>query len=35
MEFKKSPQALIDVFDSMLPGPPAQRRQMFGYPAGS
>jgi len=33
MEFKKSPQALIDVFDSLLPGPPAQRRQMFGYPA--
>jgi TfoX/Sxy family transcriptional regulator of competence genes len=33
MDFKKSPQALIDVFDSVMPGPPAQRRQMFGYPA--
>jgi len=33
MDFKKSPQALIDAFDSVLPGAPAQRRQMFGYPA--
>ncbi len=33
MDFKKSPQTLIDAFDSVMPGPPAQRRQMFGYPA--
>jgi TfoX/Sxy family transcriptional regulator of competence genes len=33
MEFRKSPQALIDAFDAVVPGPPAQRRQMFGYPA--
>ena len=33
MEFKKSPQELIDAFDSVVPGAPAQRRQMFGYPA--
>ena len=33
MDFRKSPQALIDAFDAVMPGPPAQRRQMFGYPA--
>jgi len=33
MEFKKSPQALIDIFEAVVPGPPAQQRKMFGYPA--
>jgi hypothetical protein len=33
MNFRKSPQARIDAFDAVVPGPPAQRRQMFGYPA--
>jgi len=25
---------LIEAFDEILPGPPVERRQMFGYPAG-
>jgi len=33
MKWRKSPQELIDLFDSVLPGPPAERRKMFGYPA--
>jgi TfoX/Sxy family transcriptional regulator of competence genes len=33
MVWKKSPPALIDTFDAVVPGPPAERRQMFGYPA--
>jgi len=34
MKFSKSPPELIRTFDSVMPGPPAQRRLMFGYPAG-
>ena len=34
MKWRKSPQALIDLFASVVPGPPAVQRKMFGYPAG-
>jgi TfoX/Sxy family transcriptional regulator of competence genes len=34
MKMPKSPPELIDVFASVLPGPPATGRKMFGYPAG-
>jgi TfoX/Sxy family transcriptional regulator of competence genes len=34
MKWQKSSQALIDLFESVLPGPPAAQRKMFGYPAG-
>ena len=33
MDFRKPPQALIDAFEAVVPGPPAQQRKMFGYPA--
>lgn len=33
MDFRKSPQSLIDAFAAVVPGPPAQQRKMFGYPA--
>ena len=33
MKFAKSPRALVDAFDSVMPGPPAIRKLMFGYPA--
>ena len=33
MDFKKSPPELVAKFDKLAPGPPAQKRQMFGYPA--
>lgn len=33
-KWRKSPPALIAAFDAAFPGPPAERRQMFGYPAG-
>jgi len=33
VEFKKSPPALVAKFDKLAPGPPVQKRQMFGYPA--
>jgi hypothetical protein len=33
MELRKSPQDLIDTFEAVVPGPPAQQRKMFGYPA--
>jgi TfoX/Sxy family transcriptional regulator of competence genes len=33
MKLEKSPQELIELFESVQPGPPAQARQMFGYPA--
>ena len=33
MDFKKSPPELVAKFDTLAPGPPAQKRQMFGYPA--
>ena len=34
MPWRKSPQELVDLFESVLPGPPAVACQMFGYPAG-
>jgi len=34
MEFRKSPQKLIDTFEASMPGAPAVKRQMFGYPCG-
>jgi len=34
MQWRKSPQELIDLFQSVMPGPPAAQRKMFGYPAG-
>jgi len=34
MAWKKPPQELIDLFDAIMPGPPAVKRQMFGHPAG-
>jgi TfoX/Sxy family transcriptional regulator of competence genes len=33
MNWKKSPQELIDLFASVMPGPLAVGRKMFGYPA--
>ena len=34
MKLQKSPQELVDLFASVMPGPPATQRKMFGYPAG-
>ena len=34
MKWRKSPPELIAAFDAAFPASPAQRRQMFGYPAG-
>jgi len=34
MKWQKSPQELIDLFASVMPGPPTVQRKMFGYPAG-
>jgi hypothetical protein len=34
MKWSKSPPELIEAFDRVLPGPPCERRLMFGYPAG-
>ena len=34
MKWRKSPPALIGLFENMFPGPPAEQRKMFGYPAG-
>jgi TfoX/Sxy family transcriptional regulator of competence genes len=31
--FIKAPAQLVAVFASVVPGPPAQERKMFGYPA--
>jgi TfoX/Sxy family transcriptional regulator of competence genes len=33
MKWSKSPPELIEAFDAVLPGPPVERRPMFGYPA--
>ena len=33
MAWKKSPPELIETFDAVVPGAPAERRSMFGYPA--
>jgi len=34
VKLRKSPPELIATFDAVVPGPPAVRRPMFGYPAG-
>ena len=34
MEFRKSPKELIDAFEAAMPGAPAVKRPMFGYPVG-
>jgi TfoX/Sxy family transcriptional regulator of competence genes len=34
MKLRKSPEALIATFDQAMPGPPAMKRKMFGFPAG-
>jgi TfoX/Sxy family transcriptional regulator of competence genes len=34
VEFRKSPQELIDAFEAAMPGAPAVKRPMFGYPCG-
>lgn len=34
MKLKKSPQELIDLFASVVPGPHVTQRKVFGYPAG-
>ena len=34
MKWQKSSPALIELFESVFPGPPATQRKMFGYPAG-
>jgi len=34
MKWQKSSRGLIDLFESVMPGPPAVQRKMFGYPAG-
>jgi TfoX/Sxy family transcriptional regulator of competence genes len=33
MQWRKSPQELVDLFASVTPGTPAVQRKMFGYPA--
>ena len=33
LQWRKSPQQLIDTFEAVKPGPPATPRKMFGYPA--
>ena len=33
MQWRKSPQQLIDLFVTVIPDPPAVQRKMFGYPA--
>jgi TfoX/Sxy family transcriptional regulator of competence genes len=33
IEWRKSPQQLIDSFETVAPSPPATLRKMFGYPA--
>jgi hypothetical protein len=34
LTLQKSPQELIDLFASVVPGPPVTQRNVFGYPAG-
>ena len=34
MKLRKSPEALVATFDDVMPGPPATKRKMFGFPAG-
>lgn len=32
--WKKSSEDLVELFENVFPGPPAEQRKMFGYPAG-
>lgn len=34
MKLRKSPEELVAKFDDVMPGPPATKRKMFGFPAG-
>jgi TfoX/Sxy family transcriptional regulator of competence genes len=34
MKLRKSPEVLVAVFDEVMPGRPATKRKMFGFPAG-
>jgi TfoX/Sxy family transcriptional regulator of competence genes len=34
MKLRKSPRQLVATFDEVMPGPPATKRKMFGFPAG-
>jgi TfoX/Sxy family transcriptional regulator of competence genes len=34
MKLRKSPEELVATFDDVMPGPPATKRRMFGFPAG-
>src|SRR5580693_2053358 len=34
MKWQKPSQDLISLFESVMPGPPAVQRKVFGYPAG-
>jgi TfoX/Sxy family transcriptional regulator of competence genes len=34
MKLRKSPEGLLAKFDDVMPGPPATKRRMFGFPAG-
>jgi TfoX/Sxy family transcriptional regulator of competence genes len=34
MQWRNSPQELMDLFANVMPDPPAVQRKMFGYPAG-
>lgn len=34
MKLRKSPEELVATFDDVMPGPPAIKRKMFGFPAG-
>jgi len=34
MKLRKSPAELVARFDDVMPGPPATKRKMFGFPAG-
>lgn len=33
MKFTKSPPEMVELFEAVVPGPPAVRRSMFGFPA--
>lgn len=34
MKLRKSPEGLVATFDDVMPGQPATKRKMFGFPAG-
>jgi TfoX/Sxy family transcriptional regulator of competence genes len=33
MTWRKAPEELVATFNAVVPGPPAEARKMFGYPA--